>query len=333
MSSLYITEEYAVLKKKLQRLVIEKDGKVLLEVPSFKIDRIMLFGKIQVTADAIEYLLDNDIEVAFFNQYGRLKGRIIDVSSKNVYLRIMQYESYNNSSKRLKIAKSIVHGKIRNIITFLQRWKRNHPQFNFDKEVETLDNCLRLLELKTTISGVMGVEGIASSIYFRVFPNFILNDDWNGVFSKRDRCPPKDPINSLLSLGYSLVTNEIWSILEGIGFDAYIGFLHEIDYGRPSMAIDLVEEFRIPVVDRVVIELINHKVINKEDFEYTENGCIMKEDSLKKFFKHFDNRLMSNFNNYETKEETNYRKMFYYQAQKIAKAIMKDVDYKPFNYL
>lgn len=333
MATLYVTEEYAVLKKYQKRLVIEKDNNVLLEIPLFKIDSIILFGKIQVTADAIQYLLENKVSVSFFNQYGRLKGKLVDASSKNIYLRIAQYENYSDENRRLSLSKNIVYGKIRNIISFFQRYQRNHPEINFDLQISSLKKCLTLLETKKSVASVLGIEGVASSIYFKEFSKMILNDDWKGTFFCRTQHPPKDPINSLLSLGYSLVTNELWSLLDGLGFDPFVGFLHEIDYGRPSLAIDLLEEFRIPVVDRVIIELINHKVIEKNDFECIENGYRMKKDSLKKFFKHFDRRITSVFKNPDNNQETNYRKMFFYQAQKLAKSILTKTDYTPFNYL
>lgn len=333
MASLYITEDYAVIRKQHQKIVIQKDEKTLLEVPSFKIDRILLFGKIQITADAIEWLVENNIDVAFFNQYGRLKAKLQNIESKNVYLRILQYETYQDEQKRLRIAKNIVAGKINNIISFIRRFSRNHQEINFQDELNFLNKAKQLLERKQCISGVFGVEGVVSSIYFKSFDKFILNEEWKGSFKNRTRRPPRDPINSLLSLGYSLVTNELVSVLCGVGFDPYVGFLHEIDYGRPSLALDLLEEFRVPVVDRVIIEMINNRVISKDDFESSENSVVMKKESLKKFFEHFDRRLTVSFNHPEINQETSYRKVFYLQAQKLAKAVQTLQDYKTFCYL
>jgi len=333
MASLYITEDYAVLCKHQKRLVVKKDDNILLEIPEFKIDRILLFGKIQVTADAVEFLLENNIDVSFFNQYGRIKGKLVPSKSKNIYLRIAQYEAYSDQQRRLQLASSIVKGKIENYISFLYRFQRNHTEINFEKEITTLKNCLKLLENKKHISGVLGIEGVASSVYFRTFPKMILNDEWATSFSGRTKHPPKDEINSLLSLGYSLITSELWSLLEGIGFDVFIGFLHEIDYGRPSLAIDLLEEFRTAIVERVVLEMINHKVISKNDFENTEQGIRMKKEKLKLFFEHFDRKLNATFNEPQTQQQISYRKLFYIQAQKLAKAIYIQQEYQPFRIL
>lgn len=333
MASLYITEDYAVIRKFQQKIVIQKDDKILLEVPTFKIDKILLFGKIQITADAIEWLLENNIDVAFFNQYGRLKAKLQNIESKNVYLRLAQYETYQDEQKRLRIAKSIVEGKIKNIISFLKRFSRNHPELDFKEEINFLNKSKELLEKKQHIGGVLGVEGIVASIYFKSFNKFILNEEWKGSFTGRSKRPPKDPINSLLSLGYSLVTNELVSVLSGVGFDIYVGFLHGIEYGRPSLALDLLEEFRVPVVDRVVIEMLNNRVISKDDFEFSSDTVRMKKEALKKFFEHFDRRLSSYFNHSEIGQQINYRKVFYLQVQKLAKSIQMSEDYKTFSYL
>jgi len=333
MPSLYITEDYAVLAKHQKRLVVKKDDEILLEIPEFKIERILLFGKIQVTADAIEFLLKNNIDVAFFNQYGRIKGKLVSSQSKNVYLRIAQYEAYNDPQRRFNLAYSIVKGKIENYISFLYRYQRNHPEVNFENEISTLQNCIKLLNNKKHISGLLGVEGVASAVYFKTFPKMFLNEEWKNSFSRRTRHPPKDEINSLLSLGYSLITAELWSLLEGLGLDPFVGFLHEIDYGRPSLAIDLVEEFRTTVVERVVLEMINHKVISKEDFEKTNEGIRMKRESLKVFFEHFDRKLNAVFKELQTQQQVSYRKLFYIQAQKLIKAICTQQEYQPFRIL
>ncbi|MCS7231164.1 MAG: CRISPR-associated endonuclease Cas1 [Elusimicrobiota bacterium] len=333
MASLYITEDYAIIKKHQQRIVVQKEDKILLEIPSFKIDKILLFGKIQITADAVEWLLENNIDVAFFNQYGRLKAKLQNIESKNVYLRILQYETYQDEKRRLSIAKSIVKGKIESMINFIKRFHKNHPDISFDEEISFLEKSIELLERKQHIGGVLGVEGIVCSVYFGSFNKFLLNSNWHGSFPGRTKRPPRDPLNALLSLGYSLVTNELVSVLCGIGFDPYVGFLHEIDYGRPSLAVDLLEEFRVAVVDRVVVEMVNNKVISYEDFEYKENMVLMKKEYLKKFFEHFDRKLNTSFKDYFSGQELTYRKAFYNQAQKLAKAIRENISYESFRFL
>lgn len=333
MSTIYVVEEYAIIRKHQQRIRIEKDEKVLLELPFFKIDRILLFGNIQITSDAIQHLLESDIDVSFYNIYGKLKGRLINKTGKNIYLRLAQYESYMDDEKRVRIAKYIVKGKIKNFISFIKKFQRNHPDIDFSGEIKTIENCLILLERKNYIGGCLGIEGIASSVYFKCLKKMILNYEMIGTFEGRRRKPPQDPINSLLSLGYSLITNEMWGIIEGIGYEPFIGFLHGINYGRPSLALDLIEEFRVSIVDRVVIEMVNHNVIKKEDFDYDEEkGCRMKKDALKKFFEHFDRKLNTIVHISKTDEEASYRKLFFIQARNFMETIISDKEYIPFFY-
>jgi len=334
MSTLYIAEDYAVIRKQSQRLVVEKDNKVLLEMPAFKVDRILLFGKIQVTADAVEHLLDSHVDVAFFNCHGRLKGKLTDYAGKNVHLRMAQYACYHDSAIRLGIARSIVAGKIRASIALLQRFSRNHPEAPFQQPLQRLAGTLTLLERKTTIGGLMGMEGVAAGIYFPCLAHMLSCPEWRATFNSRTRRPPRDPVNAMLSLGYAMLTNELWALLDGIGYDPFVGFLHEIDYGRPSLALDLAEEFRVPVVDRAVLEMVNHRIITPADFEDDPDiGCRITQNALKKYFAHFDRRLRSELRHPDTGETTTYRKMFLYQAQKMAEVVKRrclDGPYRPF---
>jgi len=328
MSTLYLLEQGAKLLKEQKKLVVEKDDKVLLEIPEFKIDRVLLFGNIQITTQAIKFLLESGIETAFFNIYGKLIGRLSPIESKNVLLRISQYEASKDENFKLQIAKTIVEGKIKNSKVMLQRYQRNHPdEVDFTEPLKNLDSCLDELPNKTKVSTVVGLEGRASAIYFEAFGKMFRKDI---QFTIRTRRPPQDPVNSLLSLGYTLITNEMFSLTSAIGFDPYIGFLHGVDYGRPSLALDLIEEFRHAIVDRLTLELINKEILTQDDFEEKEGGIYLKEEPRKKYFAQYEKRMLTSFQDEETKEEINFRKMFLKQAQIFAKTIQERVSYKPF---
>jgi len=328
MSTLYLLEQGAKLLKEQKKLVVEKDDKVLLEIPEFKIDRVLLFGNIQITTQAIKFLLESGIETAFFNIYGKLIGRLSPIESKNVLLRISQYEASKDENFKLQIAKTIVEGKIKNSKVMLQRYQRNHPdEVDFTEPLKNLDSCLDELPNKTKVSTVVGLEGRASAIYFEAFGKMFRKDI---QFTIRTRRPPQDPVNSLLSLGYTLITNEMFSLTSAIGFDPYIGFLHGVDYGRPSLALDLIEEFRHAIVDRLTLELINKEILTQDDFEEKEGGIYLKEEPRKKYFAQYEKRMLTSFQDEETKEEINFRKMSLKQAQIFAKTIQERVSYKPF---
>ncbi|MCM8765049.1 MAG: CRISPR-associated endonuclease Cas1 [Candidatus Omnitrophica bacterium] len=313
--------------KESKRLVVEKDDKVLLEIPDFKIERVFIFGNIQITTQAMKFLLESGIETSFFSFFGKLIGKLTPVESKNVYLRINQYEKHKDENFKLSIARTFVEGKIKNMKTILQKYTRNHPEINFSESFSGLDSCLIELQRKTQVSTIIGIEGKASAIYFECFGKMFRK---GLAFTGRVRRPPADPINSLLSLGYSLITNEMLSVLSGIGFDVYIGYLHSLEYGRPSLALDLIEEFRQPIVDRLTLELINKEVLKEEDFEQKEGGVYLKDEPRKTYFRQYERRMQTEFQNLETGERTTYRKMFLHQAQKFAKTLTENLSYIPF---
>ncbi len=321
MATLYLTEQGSVLKKTYKRILIEKKGEKLLEIPEFKIDRIIIFGNVQITTQAINFLLDKGIDASFLSLNGKFRGRLSSIESKNVYLRVAQYQKSQDDNFKKRFAKTIIDAKIKNSIHLLKRYVRNHPEKDFSRYIVNLKKNLVSLARKGSLSAIRGVEGRSSAIYFEAFGKMFRKEL---QFSKRSRRPPTNPINSLLSLGYILITNEIFSIVSAIGFDPYIGYLHEMDYGRPSLALDLVEEFRQPIIDTFTLRLINKKILSESDFEKKDNqGFYLKEDSRKKYF--------INYEHFLTKGKDNFRKLFKIQAHKLAETILKaDVPYKPY---
>lgn len=327
MPTLYLLEQGSKLEKESKRLIVRKEDKILLEVPEFKIERVLIFGNIQITTQAMKFLLESGIETSLFTVYGKLIGRLLPAQSKNVLLRIAQFEKSKDESFKLNVAKIIVEGKIKNAKAFLQRFVRNHPEVSLEEAEQGLNICLEELPRKTRISSLIGVEGRASAIYFQAYGKMFRK----GLqFEQRKRRPPTDPVNSLLSLGYSLITNEMFSVLVGIGFDPYVGFLHGIEYGRPSLALDLIEEFRHSIIDRLTLELVNKEILAGDDFEEREGGVYLKPESRKKYFLHYERRMLTCFQNPEDKIEVNWRRSFFLQAQKFAKTIQEDLPYACF---
>jgi len=327
MAVLYLLEQGSTLKKKSRRLVVEKEEKLLLEIPEFKVERVIIIGNIQLTTQAMKFLLASGIETAFLTVYGKLVGKLTPVESKNVELRMLQYQRYHDEKVRLLLSKCIVRGKIKNSRTLLQKFQRNHPEVNFNNPIKELDRLIRELQRKEKVSSVFGLEGRASAVYFSCFGGMFRREF---RFRTRTKRPPLDPVNAMLSLGYSLITNEMFAVCSAVGFDPYIGFLHGIDYGRPSLALDLIEEFRASIVDRLVLSIANRGVISFEDFEQREKGVYMNDEARKKFFKHYEKRMQTSVFNPEKREESNYRKLFLKQAQKFASALKQGNLYHPF---
>lgn len=328
MASLYLMEQGSVLRKKSQRLVVEKQGKVLLEIPEFKVDRILIFGNVQLTTQAISFLLSSGIDTSFLTMNGRFKGRLTPTESKNVFLRVKQHEKYLQPQFKLSLAKLIVHAKVKNARTLLVRYSRNHPEINLENAIKELNDCILKVDKKETIKSLMGIEGIAAAIYFEVFGQMLRHEL---KFIGRNRRPPCDPTNSLLSLGYTLLTNEMTSLLSATGFDPYIGYFHGLDYGRPSLSLDLIEELRHAIIDRFVLYLVNNQIITQSDFENrNEEGVFLYEEAKKSFFMEYEKYMNRQVDSNLTSEKKTYRELCRLKVERFQHTVLNDEPFLPY---
>ena len=292
----------------------------------FKIDQLLIFGRAQITTEALDLLLKEGVDVAFLTQNGRLRGRVVATESKNMLLRLAQYERHQDENFKVDLARTLVKAKIRNGRTIVRRYQINHPEQKFDDELSQIENILKKLDSQIAIKSLMGSEGTATATYFRAYGKMFRTEF---TFKSRTRRPPKDPVNAVLSLGYTLLSNEILSLLIAHGFDPYIGFLHGIEYGRPSLALDLIEEFRHPLIDRFILNLFNNRVLSEKDFRPVENeGVYLTKEALNSFFKAYEKRMKEKFN-YADKE-TNFRTILKQQIQRLNKKIQFNQPYIPF---
>ena len=328
MTALYLTEQGSKLRKTSKRLVVEKGGTTLLEVPSSGIDRVLVFGAVQISTQAISFLLESGIDVSFLSMGGRLKGKLTLIESKNVFLRLAQYDRYKDEGFKLMIARSILEAKMMNQRTLILRYQRNHPDADFSPELEIISNSISSVPEKNTIAALMGLEGVSSAAYFRCYSRMLSIDF---AFEKRTRHPPLDPTNALLSLGYVLVGNEIGALIASAGFDPFIGFVHGVRYGRQSLPLDMVEEFRHPVVDGLVMTVINNRSIKKEDFYKEDNGAyFLDKEAFKRFIGYYEERMEKLFLYRELDAQISYRRLFQIQAERIQKAVLNREEYQPF---
>lgn len=333
MATLYITEQGAILRKTGDRIIVEKDDQVLLEVPCHKVDTVLIFGAVQVTIQALSELLEHEIELALFTRHGRLKGQLTPIKSKNIVLRVAQFDRARDSVFALQTARELVRAKIGNAIAVLRRFAYNHPERKaaLDTEVARLHTHVTTLDKVQDLATLNGLEGIAGRAYFAGFAQMILVDL---PFPGRRRRPAPDPVNALLSFGYTLIGNELHSLLDGMGFDPYLGFLHQIDYGRPSLALDLLEEFRHPLVDRLTLALINKRILQETDFtlDSTSGSVHLKPDAMKVYFRHFERWMLEERVDASDDQNVGFRRAFQRQAHRLAEAIQNGVAYQPFRY-
>jgi CRISPR-associated protein Cas1 len=228
MANLYLTEQGSILRKKGDRLIVEKEGEVLLDVECHKIDAVLVFGNVQFTTQAVHELFDHGIEMAILTRTGRLIGQITSPATKNIELRVEQFKKYGDESFKFRFSKAIVKGKIRNSLQTLRSFSYNHPEIAFNEEIGGMERAEINLDQQGTTEALNGAEGTAARYYFNGFGKMILG---KFSFEGRKRHPAPDPVNALLSLGYTMIFNEISSLLDGLGFDPYLGYYHKVDYG------------------------------------------------------------------------------------------------------
>jgi CRISPR-associated protein Cas1 len=329
MACLYISEQGAVLRKTGERVIIQKKKEVLGDIPCLKLDTILLFGNVQVTSQALCKMLDQGIELALFTLSGRLRGQLTPPKAKNIPLRMRQYEISQDSEAALAMAKTVVCAKARNAAAVLRRYRNHHPDAFSLEDIRTVDDALLRASQATSLSELLGVEGTAAARYFRALAAMVPPE---AGFAGRNRRPPRDPMNALLSFGYVLVGSELQSLLDGMGFDPYLGFYHQVDYGRPSLALDLLEEFRAPLVDRFSANLLNLGTLQAADFVGTpEKGVLLQQEALKKYFRLYEKEMNTPVA-LGGGEELTFRALFRRQAERLARALLQNEPYESFQW-
>ncbi|MEO0073918.1 MAG: CRISPR-associated endonuclease Cas1 [candidate division WOR-3 bacterium] len=326
MATLYLTEQGTKLSRESNRLLVMRGEEKLLEVPVIKLERVQVYGHIQVTTQALELLLSSGIPVAFLAANGKLKGVLEPVRSKNIPLRLAQYEKYRDEGFTLAIAKQIVSGKIRNQRRLIQRFAHNRPQLDFRSQSCELERIMTEVERKTTLGGLLGLEGRATAVYFEAYGQMFTEL----AFERRSRRPPLNPVNSLLSLGYTILVQEFYSACSAAGFDPYLGFFHRLAYGRPALALDLAEELRHPLIDMLTLDLANRRIITAADFVTESGGFLLLPEARKRYFAKYERRVTIQFKHPRTRAQTNVRQVIREQVQRMARAVQAGDTYEPF---
>ena len=323
MAVIYVREQGAVVQKKGGRISISKNAHQLMEFPVSNIDGISLMGNIQLTTQALHYLLKQGIDISYYSYGGQYLGHAAAESSKNIFLRFSQYQLYNDEEKRIALAKIIVSNKIDNQLAMIRghRWV-NYPEWKEDaRRIAEIRGKTKNAE---TVNELLGIEGICSNIYFRCFGQMFHCDF---EFHGRNRRPPRDPINVMISLGYTFLTKEVCTALEAESFEPYLGFLHGIRYGRKSLALDIVEEFRQPVIDRMIVKMFNKRMLGRYDFEEEGDKVILNTDGFRKFCCEYE-KWMSGIE--ACGATKGFRNVIRRQMALLKQCIQKDMEYRPY---
>jgi CRISPR-associated protein Cas1 len=331
MAFLYLTEQGAILRKSGERLFVEKDEATLLEIPAAKVEGVLVFGNVYLTTPALQLLLNQGVELALFTRRGRLLGQLTSPFPKNLDLRRAQYGRAGDPAFCLDLARAIVAGKLANSLALVREFSYNHPETDLQSESERLSALLPQVEEASTLSSLLGLEGSGARFYYQAFARMVRRA-FN--FTGRRRRPAPDPVNALLSLGYTMVYNEIASLLDGLGFDPYLGFYHQPDYGHATLASDLLEEFRAPLVDRLTLTLINNRVFTQEDFFLHEpSGSVyLQDEPRKRYFQEYERFVNRSFETGDDGQETDFRRLFRRQAERLRNALLGGERYQPFKF-
>ena len=283
LNTLYVTTQNAYLHKEGQSVVVNVEKESRLRVPVHTLDGIVCFGAVSMSPFLMHHCAENNVAVSFLSHFGKFLARIQGPVSGNVLLRREQYRLADQPDAAAGIARNILIGKIANARTVLRRALRDHGENKELANAESrLAQYLHRLERPRPVDELRGNEGEAAASYFSAFPQLVTVQEEAFVFSGRNRRPPTDPVNALLSFAYTLLVHDCRSALEGGGLDPCVGYLHADRPGRPSLALDLMEEFRAFLADRLVLSLINRRQIQPKDFNDSAGGAVSMTDAARK---------------------------------------------------
>lgn len=331
LNTLYVTTPDAYLSKDGLNVVVSVNQKEVFRIPAINIEGIVTFGYMGASPGVMRLCSENGISLTFLSPHGRFVSRVQGAIHGNVLLRKSQYALSDDVEWSLHVAKLMIAGKIQNYRSILRRYARDYGESQeIDKAVRVLDaNKHHVLQAEDKTK-LMGNEGMASNAYFEVLPKLILHQNEGFPFNGRNRRPPKDAVNAMLSLAYTLIANDITAALETVGLDPYVGFLHSLRPGRPSLALDMMEEFRAYLGDRFVLSLINKRQISPKDFLYQgDNGVVLTDNGRKVFITAWQTRKRDIITHPYLNEKVEVGLLPYVQAMMLARYIRKEIDDYP----
>ncbi len=348
MATLYLTEPHTLVKKDGDTLTVhipandEKNiPKRKVRVPLIKIDRVVVQGDSTLTTPAISALMSQGAEVSFLNRYGKFQGHLAPAFTKNGQLRLAQTAAYHNPTHRHALIQAFIIGKLSNMRTMLMRANRKRKNADITNAINTIQQTITQVQTtppdpappdpshpqtNTAFGRLQGLEGAATAQYFKNFPH-LLNDPT--LFNGRTRRPPRDPANALLSYGYTILLNQIISTICSVGLDPYIGYLHNAKYGKPALALDLIEEFRPLITDSTVITLFNTRALTKKDFHSEFGSYRLTTHGRKTFLTRLEDRFDQTITHPTFGYKVTYRRCLELQTRLLAKTLTGEISTYP----
>ena len=336
LNTLFVFTQGTYLRKDSETVVVRSDKKTVVRLPLLNIGSIACFGRIGISPQLMGFCGQNGIAITFMTEQGRFLAAVNGFTPGNVLLRREQYRRADDLEAAKRIARSCILGKLSNYRTVLRRGVRDLTESEATVRLERIairmDAAIRTFSETLSLDQLRGMEGELSAEYFSVFNDLITTQKSDFVFSGRNRRPPKDNVNAMLSFGYSMLTNDLRSACEAAGLDAAVGFLHRDRPGRPSLALDLMEEFRAVLVDRLVLSLINRGQVKASNFNLDPGGGVtMDESSRKLLVASYQKRKQEQVTHLFLDEKMTLGLVPHIQARLLARHLRGDSDaYPPF---
>lgn len=330
MPNLYVTEQGARVEREYNRIVVSKDGEVLLDVPALQVSQIVLVGRVGVTTPALQMLLERKIDLVLLDRHGEFQGRLIGDRNHNTGLRRRQYIRSEDPDFGVRVSRAVVFGKLWNCRVRCLRIAASRENARASRSAQRLRDLVDQLPLAPTIPAVRRIEAQGARAYFSVLRSH-LPEGWE--FPSRQRRPPPNPFNVLLSATYTLLTEAVYSAIFLAGLDPYCGFYHTERWGRPTLALDLMEEFRPLIADSVVLTLVNNRYLSPSDFHPgpPERPVVLELEGYQKVLRLFGERLRTPVTLPEGGRRTTYQRLLEVQARRLAATIEGRRDeYQPF---
>lgn len=334
LNTLYVTSENSYLWLDGENIVVYDDKKEIGRLPLHNLEGIVSFGYRGTSPALMGACVEKNISLCYLTPQGKFLARVTGKIKGNVVLRQQQFLSSCDEKISLDIAKNCILGKVYNARWILERAIRDHPMQIDVEAVKSssvkLKEFLEYIQNANSIEQLRGYEGEAASIYFGVFDELILQQKKDFQFHGRNRRPPLDNVNAMLSFVYTLLNNQITSALEVVGLDPYVGFMHTDRPGRTSLSLDLIEELRAVMADRFVLSLINKKIVNGKNFTQKENGAVLMDfDTRKKLLSEWQNKKKEIITHPYLKEKIEWGMVPYVQAMLLARYLRGDLDAYP----
>ncbi len=325
MAALYINRHGATLRIRGERFSVTMGEETLMETPAIKVDQVVIFGNGILTPQAMDYLFKHNIETCFMTESGVYRGRLQPPMTQSLSIRKAQFEMGGNGEQCLNLARSAVLAKIQNSLHLVSKRGRKARVGN---QTRRLRDLMKQVPKAESLDELRGLEGSASVAYFEAFRSFLK--DAMG-FRKRIKHPPEDPVNILLSLGYTLLFNRVHSMIHCVGLDPYLGFFHQPKHGRASLASDLMEALRAPVVDTLVLRVINLGIIQEKDFTRKEGNLVFERPAFKRYLEEYDERVKSRRHFEPADKKLDFMQIIEWQCRHFARVLTgRDEAFTPF---